>query len=48
MQVYGKATINADITGDSKLECGIGGIDINLTRSEECYKIKGETGIRKF
>lgn len=40
--------INADITGDSKIACGVGEAEINLPRSEESYKIIGETGIRKL
>lgn len=41
----GRAVIEAEITGRSKIECGIGEIDIKLIGSEEDYKIIAENGI---
>ena len=41
----GRVEINGEITGDSRIECGIGEMDIVLSGAEENYKIVAEKGI---
>ncbi len=37
--------MNGKITGNSKIECGIGGVDLDLIEDKSNYKIISEKGI---
>ena len=40
--------ISADITGNSKVDCGVGRLELNLQRPEEEYTIKTDTGVGRI
>lgn len=44
----GEMIISADITGDSKIECGVGRVELNLPRKQEEYSITVETGLGRM
>lgn len=44
----GEIVINADITGKSKIECGVGRLELNLLQPEKAYAIKTETGLGRL
>lgn len=41
----GETKVTAELTGESKINAGIGKLDINVQANEENYKIKAEKGI---
>ena len=41
----GEANVNARLLGDSKIEVGVGSLNLNLLGSRELYKLKLEKGI---
>lgn len=41
----GKVFINASILGNSKIECGVGAVELNLLGNQEIYQLNVEKGI---
>lgn len=41
----GKVFINASILGNSKIECGVGAVELNLLGNQEIYQVNVEKGI---
>ena len=41
----GKVFINASILGNSKIECGVGSVELNLLGNQESYQLNVEKGI---
>lgn len=41
----GKVFINASILGNSKIECGVGAVELNLIGNQEIYQLNVEKGI---
>ena len=41
----GKVSINASILGNSKIECGVGAVELNLLGNQENYQLNVEKGI---
>ena len=41
----GEANVTARLLGDSKIEVGVGSLNLNLLGSKELYKLKLEKGI---
>ena len=41
----GKVFINASILGNSKIECGVGSVELNLFGNQESYQLNVEKGI---
>lgn len=44
----GEMVISADLTGNSKIDSGVGRLSLNLLRSEEDYTIKTQTGLGRM
>ena len=44
----GNANIEASILKNSKIDCGVGNLDMTLNGNKEKYKIKAETGLGKM
>lgn len=44
----GEMIVSADVTGNSKVECGVGRLEVNLLRPQEDYSIKTQTGLGKM
>ena len=44
----GEMVISADLTGNSKINSGVGRLSLNLLRSEEDYTIKTQTGLGRM
>ena len=40
--------MTGEITGNSKIECGVGELDVTLTGNKEDYKIIAEKGIGRI